>query len=153
MANSYTHTYIQFIFTVKGRNNFLRPIHNVKLHNFMKSMVERRDSILIAVNNTQDHLHMLVRLTPTYSISRFMQEIKSTSSKFINGKRWIRGKFEWQRGYAAFSYSRSQVDNVVKYIENQEIHHQKHSFKDEYYELLNIFQVDYDEKYLFDFYD
>jgi len=153
MANSYTHTYIQFIFTVKGRNNFLHPIHKVKLHNFMKSMVERRDSILIAINNTQDHLHMLVRLTPTYSISRFMQEIKSVSSKFINGKRWISGKFEWQRGYGAFSYSKSQVKNVVRYIENQAIHHQKISFKDEYRQFLAIFDVEYDEKYIFEFYE
>jgi len=82
-----------------------------------------------------------------------IQEIKSISSKFINEKRWVRGKFQWQRGYGAFSHSHSQIENVVKYIINQEIHHQKRSFKDEYLSFLNKYRIDYDDKYIFEFYD
>ena len=130
MANSYTKIYIHFIFTVKGRQNFLPSSHKSELHNFIKKIIVKRDSILVAINNMEDHIHILVRITPTYSVSRLMQEIKSISSKFINEKRWIRGRFKWQRGYGAFSHSHSQIENVVKYINNQESHHKKNLLKE-----------------------
>ena len=141
MANSYTKIYIHFIFTVKGRQNFLPSSHKSELHNFIKKIIVKRDSILVAINNMEDHIHILVRITPTYSVSRLMQEIKSISSKFINEKRWIRGRFQWQRGYGAFSHSHSQIKNVVKYINNQESHHKIKSFKNQYLEFLNKYRV------------
>ena len=141
MANSYTKIYIHFIFTVKGRQNFLPSSHKSELHNFIKKIIVKRDSILVAINNMEDHIHILVRITPTYSVSRLMQEIKSISSKFINEKRWIRGRFKWQRGYGAFSHSHSQIKNVVKYINNQESHHKIKSFKNQYLEFLNKYRV------------
>jgi REP element-mobilizing transposase RayT len=153
MANSYTHIYIHFIFTVKGRNNLLPSSHKLELHKFIKGMIEKRDSILVAINNMEDHVHLLVRLTPTYSISRLMQEIKSVSSKFINDKRWMRGKFKWQRGYAAFSNSKSQIENVIRYIDDQEIHHLKRTFREEFIGFLDKYQIEYEDKYLFEFYD
>ena len=130
MANSYTKIYIHFIFAVKGRQNFLLSSYKPELHNFIKKIIVKRDSILVAINNMEDHIHILVRITPTYSVSRLMQEIKSISSKFINEKRWIRGRFQWQRGYGAFSHSHSQIENVVKYINNQESHHKKNLLKE-----------------------
>lgn len=130
MANSYTKIYIHFIFAVKGRQNFLLSSYKPELHNFIKKIIVKRDSILVAINNIEDHVHILVRIGPTYSISRLMQEIKSISSKFINEKRWIRGRFQWQRGYGAFSHSHSQIENVVKYINNQESHHKKNLLKE-----------------------
>ncbi len=97
-----------------------------------------------------DHVHVFAGINKTMSISDFVGEIKSNSSRFINEKKWIMGKFHWQEGYGAFSYSRSQIDNVIKYVINQKMHHKKRSFKDEYIELLNKFDVPYNEKYLFD---
>ncbi|MCK4754444.1 MAG: IS200/IS605 family transposase [Calditrichia bacterium] len=153
MANSYTKIYIQCIFTVKGRKNFLPLQHNTELHNYIKGIVEKRKSIVIAVNNMQDHVHILVRLNPNYSVSKLMQEIKSVSSKFINDNKLVKGKFQWQSGYGAFSYSESHVENVIKYIENQEQHHQNRTFREEFIDFLEKFKIEYDDKYLFEFYD
>ena len=96
-----------------------------------------------------DHIHILIGLRPGQSISDLMQDIKGNSSKWINEKRFISGKFEWQEGYGAFSYGKSQLKNVIKYIENQESHHQKKTFVEEYLDFLQKFEVDYDEKYIF----
>ena len=98
-----------------------------------------------------DHIHILVSLGPSISISDLVRDIKAGSSKYINDNNWINGKFNWQNGFSAFSYSKSHVDNVVKYILNQEKHHQKETFKEEYLSLLEKFEVEYNEKYLFDF--
>jgi len=96
------------------------------------------------------HLHLFVGFGTTMSMADFMEEVKAISSKFINEKGWVKGKFEWQRGYGVFSYSRSQIDNVIKYIINQQEHHKKKTFKDEYLEFLKKFEVEYDERYLFE---
>jgi len=105
---------------------------------------------MLAINNMPDHLHLLVGFGTTISMADFMEEVKSISSKFINEKEWIRGKFEWQRGYGVFSYSRSQIDSVINYISNQQEHHKKSSFKEEYLNYLRKFEVDYDERFLFE---
>lgn len=97
-----------------------------------------------------EHLHLFVGFGTTMSMADFMEEVKSISSKFINENGWVKGKFEWQRGYGVFSYSRSQIDNVIKYIINQQEHHKKKTFKDEYLEFLKKFEVEYDERYLFE---
>jgi len=97
-----------------------------------------------------DHTHILIGLRPSISISDLVRDIKAGSSKFINDKKMVRGKFNWQEGFGVFSYSRSQVDNVIRYILKQEEHHKKKTFKEEYIDLLKKFEIEYEEKYLFE---
>lgn len=152
MANSFTQIYIQYVFAVKGRQNLLAEKHNQILQKYIRGIVEKRNSIVIAINNTSDHMHILVSLNPKYSVSKLIQEIKSVSSKYINEKKWVKGKFQWQSGYGAFSYSKSHIENVIKYIEGQQIHHQKRSFQGEFIAILEKYQIEYDDKNLFEFY-
>ena len=131
MANTYSQVYLQFIFAVKGRQNLINQKYNDELQKYITGIVQNRKQKLLAINNVPDHLHMLVGFNTTMSLADFMEETKSISSKFINDNKWINSKFEWQRGYGVFSYSRSQIDVVIKYILNQQLHHKKKSFKEE----------------------
>ena len=97
-----------------------------------------------------DHTHVLVGLNPSIAVSDLVRDIKAISSKFITDNNFVKGKFNWQEGFGAFSYSRSQIDTVIKYILTQEEHHKNKSFKDEYYDFLKKFEIEYDEKYLFE---
>ena len=150
MANTYSQVYLHFVFTVKGKQNLLLPKHNDELQKYITGIVQNRKQKLLAINNVSDHMHLFVGFGTTITMADFMEEVKAISSKFINTKGWIRGRFEWQRGYGVFSYSRSQIDDVIKYIMNQQEHHKKQSFKEEYIDLLKKFEIEYDEKYLFD---
>lgn len=150
MANTYCQVYLQFIFAVKGKESLLPAIHNDELQKYISGIVRNRNQKMLAINNVADHLHMLVGFGTVMSISDFMEEVKSISSKFINDEKWIKGKFEWQRGYGVFSYSRSQIDRVIKYIRNQQEHHKKSSFREEYLDFLRKFEIEYDERYLFE---
>jgi len=96
-----------------------------------------------------DHFHISIGMKPSIALSDLVRDIKNNSSTFINERKWIGGKFNWQEGFAAFSYGHSQIDAVVKYIQNQEEHHAKKTFKEEYLELLKKFHVEYDQRYLF----
>jgi len=149
MANTYTQIYIQIVFAVKGRQNLIAKENREELHKFITGIVTNRGQKLFAVFAMPDHVHILVSIGPTILISDLVRDIKAGSSKFINDKKWINGKFNWQEGYGAFSYSKSSVDSVVKYILNQEEHHKKKKFKDEYLDLLEKFEIEYDQKYLF----
>jgi len=149
MANTYTQIYIQIIFAVRGRENLIPPIHREELHKIINGIVSNRGQKLFAVFAMPDHVHLLVSISPNILISDLVRDIKAGSSKLINDKNWIMGQFNWQEGYGAFSYSKSSVDQVVKYILNQEYHHQNKSFREEYLEFLRKFEVDYDEKYVF----
>ncbi|MFO7789983.1 MAG: IS200/IS605 family transposase [Bacteroidales bacterium] len=153
MANSFTQAYVHYIWTVKGRRNFLIQEYNDELQKYITGLVQNRNCKMLAINNMPDHVHMFVGQHPSYSIAKIAQEIKSVSSKFINEKKWYRYQFNWQSGYGAFTYSHSQVDNVVKYIINQQHHHKKRTFRVEYIEFLKKFGIEYDEEYLFEFYD
>jgi len=153
MANSYTQIYIHYIFAAKGRKNFLLPENNDELHKYITGIVQNRKCKMLQINSVPDHLHMLVGLHPTYAVSKLIQEVKAISSGFINDKKWTGNDFHWQVGYGAFSYSRSQIDDVINYIKNQQEHHKKTTFRDEYLDFLDKFEVDYDERYLFEFYD
>lgn len=150
MANTYTQIYIQIVFAVKGRQNLIAKENREELHKFITGIVTNRGQKLFAVFAMPDHVHILVSIGPTILISDLVRDVKAGSSKFINDKKWINGKFHWQEGYGAFSYSKSSVDSVVKYILNQEEHHKKKKFKDEYLDLLEKFEIEYDQKYLFD---
>ena len=153
MANTYSQVYLQYVFTVKGKQNLINPSHNDELQKYITGIIQNRKHKLLAINNVPDHIHIFVGFATNTSMGDFMEEVKSISSKFINEKRWIKGKFEWQRGYGVFSYSRSHRDNVIKYISNQQEHHKKITFKEEYLDFLRKFEIEYDEQYLFDWID
>ncbi|WP_042721333.1 IS200/IS605 family transposase [Flavobacterium sp. B17] len=150
MANTYTQIYIQIVFAVKGRQNLISKQNREELHKFITGIVTNRNQKLFAVFAMPDHVHILVSIGPTVLISDLVRDIKAASSKFINEKEWMRGKFNWQEGYGAFSYSKSSVDSVVKYILNQEEHHKKKTFKEEYLDFMEKFAIEYDSKYLFE---
>lgn len=150
MANTYTQIYIQIVFAVKGRQNLISKENREELHKFITGIVSNRGQKLFAVFAMPDHVHILVSIGPTIALLDLVRDIKAGSSKFINDKKWMNEKFSWQEGYGAFSYSKSGVDSVVKYILNQEEHHKIKSFKNEYLDFLEKFQIDYDSKYLFE---
>jgi putative transposase len=150
MANTYSQIYIQIVFAVKGRQNLIAKENREELHKFITGIVTNREQKLLAIFAMPDHVHILVGLKPSISISDLVRDIKAGSSKFINDSKWINGKFNWQEGFGAFSYSKSNLDTVVKYILNQEVRHQKKTFKNEYLDLLKKFEIEYDSKYLFD---
>lgn len=153
MPNTYTQIYVQIVFTVKGRESLISNSNREELHKYIAGMLKERSQKLLAVFCMPDHIHILVSIKPSLALSDLVKVIKTSTSAFINEKKWVRGKFSWQEGYGAFSYSKSQVDNVIKYILNQEEHHAKRSFKDEYLEFLKKFDVEYEEKYLFEWID
>jgi putative transposase len=150
MANTYTQIYIQIVFSVKGRQNLMHKNWKDELHKYICGVVNGKDQKVYAIGGVADHIHILVSIKPTILISDLVRDIKANSSKWINENHYLNGKFQWQDGFGAFSYSQSQLDNVIAYINNQELHHQKKTFKDEYIELLHKFNIEYDEKYLFD---
>ncbi len=149
MANTYTQIHIQSIFAVKNRSSLIQTEWKDELYKYITGIIQKHEHKLLAINGMPDHLHVFFGMRPAQSLSDLMQDIKGSSSKWINDRRFLRSKFEWQAGYGAFSYSKSQVPNVISYIENQEIHHQKKTFLKEYEEFLKKFEVDYDERYLF----
>jgi len=150
MANTYSQIYIQIVFAVKRRQNLIKSVNKELLHKIITGIVKNRGQKLLAIHCMPDHTHLFVGLEPSISISDLVRDVKAGSSKFINESNWVLGKFNWQVGFGAFSYSRSHIDNVVKYINNQEEHHRKLSFKEEYVEFLNKFNIEHDDKYLFD---
>ena len=150
MANTYTQIYIHIVFAVKGRHRLIPKHHKAELHKYMTGIITRKKQKVIQINSMPDHVHILVSIAPDVSVSRLVAAIKANSSKFITQKRWVGGTFEWQAGFGAFSYSRSQLDAVAAYIRNQEKHHAQKTFREEYLELLERFAVDYDERYVFD---
>ncbi len=150
MPNTYTQLYVQIVFAVKGRLNLISKDNREELHKYITGIVQNRDQKMLAVFCMPDHVHILIAIKPNISISDLARDIKAGSSKFINDQKWIDGKFNWQEGFGAFSYSKSQIDNVIKYILNQEEHHHKITFKEEYIDFLEKFEIDYDTKYLFE---
>ncbi len=150
MPNTYTQLFIQIVFTVKGRESVIESIHREELHKYITGIVQNRNHKLLAIFCMPDHTHILVGLNPGQSISDLVRDIKASSSGFINENKWVKGKFRWQEGYGAFSYSSNHWKNVVNYILNQEEHHKKKTFKEEYLNLLKEFDVQYEEKYLFE---
>ena len=147
--NTYTQLYIHFVFAVKYRAALLNENWDGRLRLYMAAIIQNNGHKMIAINNMPDHMHLFIGLNPKQSIADLMNMVKSDSSEWINKENLTIGKFQWQNGYGAFSHSRSEVDNVVKYIINQQEHHQKKSFLVEYRQLLKRFDIDYDEQYIF----
>jgi REP element-mobilizing transposase RayT len=150
MANTYTQIYIHVVFAVQGRQNLIPKEHKEELHKYITGIVQNKGQKLIAINSMPDHTHVFIGMKPNIALSDLVRDIKNNSSNFINEKKWVRGHFNWQKGFGAFSHSHSQIDAVAKYILTQEKHHEKKTFKQEYLEMLKKFAVEYDEKYLFE---
>ncbi len=150
MAGTFSQIYIQYVFAVKGRDNLLQRPWRDEIFRYIAGIIKSKQQKPIIVNGVSDHVHVFVGLKPSMPISDLVRDIKNNSSKFINEQKFVKGKFSWQDGYGAFSYSHSQIENVYQYILNQEEHHRKKTFKDEYIEFLQKFGIEFNEKYLFD---
>jgi len=150
MANTYSQIYIHIVFAVRGRENLISPRRKDELNKYITGIISSYNQKLIAINGMPDHIHILIGLKPDNSLSELVKHIKANSSRFINEQQWIAGKFEWQKGFGAFSYSHSQLTNIINYINNQEEHHKSKTFRQEYTEFLELFNVSFDNKYIFD---
>lgn len=150
MPNTYTQLYVQVVFAVKGRHSLIKPEFREEIHKYITGIVSNRNQKLLQIYAMPDHTHILIGMKPDISISDLVRDIKAGSSKLINDNNFVKGKFNWQSGFGAFTYSKSQVDSVVRYIANQADHHKKRTFKEEYIDFLEKFEVEYNEKYLFE---
>ena len=151
MANTYTQLHIQLVFAVKGRASLIHKSWKDELFKYITGIVENHHHKMLKINGMPDHIHIFIGYDPRQSISSLVETIKTDSNHFIKRQGFCPQKFNWQEGYGAFSYARSQVDAVVKYVSNQEKHHQKKTFQEEYLMMLQKFEVDYKKEYLFDF--
>lgn len=149
MPNTYTQIHIQYVFAVKYRTGRIHKNWKDELYKYLTGVVQNQGHKLLAINGMADHVHILIGVRPNQSISDLAKTLKQNSSLWINENRLSKGKFAWQEGYGAFSYSRSHVHKVVQYIQNQEEHHKKKTFSEEYIDFLNAFEIEYEEKYLF----
>ncbi len=146
---TYTQIHIQFVFAVKFRDALIKHEWKEELYKYITGIIQNNKHKLLIINSMPDHIHILVGMRPNQSVSDLVNDIKTNSSKFINEKRFLPVRFEWQKGYGAFSYGKSQVENVINYINNQEKHHHKKSFREEYLDFLQKFEVEYNEEYIF----
>jgi putative transposase len=150
MAGTFSQIYIQAVFAVKGRENLLQKSWRDDVFKYMSGIIKGKNHKPIIVNGVADHVHLFIGLRPAMAISDLIRDIKNNSTNYINKRGLIPGSFAWQDGYGAFSYSHSQLNNVYQYILNQEEHHRKKTFREEYLAMLDEFEIPHDEKYLFD---
>jgi REP element-mobilizing transposase RayT len=150
MAGTYSQIYIQVVFAVQGRQNLLAREWRDEVFKYMAGIIKNKGQKPIIVNGVEDHVHVFVGLKPSMALSDLVRDVKNNSTNFINEHAWIKGKFNWQEGYGAFSYSHSQIENVYNYILNQEAHHRKQTFQEEYMDYLEKFQIKHDVKYVFE---
>lgn len=149
MANTYTQIHIQIVFAVQNRHCLIRKVWQDELYRYITGIIQKENHKLLAINGMADHLHLLLGMRPTQSLSGLVQDIKSGSSKWINERGFVKGKFSWQEGYGAFSYSKQDISNIIQYIASQEDHHRKKSFREEYLELLKQSHISFDDRYIF----
>ncbi len=145
--------YVQIVFAVRGKENVLTKRIRPRVFEYISGIITNLNHKSIIVNGYSDHVHVFLGLNPTVSISDTVHDIKRGSSLFINENKLVPGKFSWQDGYGGFSYSRSQIGNVFRYIENQEEHHSGQSFREEYISILEKNEIEYDARFLFEFFD
>lgn len=153
MPGTFSQIYIQIIFAVKGRENLISNNWKTELHKYIAGIIKGKGQKPIIVNGMPDHIHAFVGLKPAMCISDLVRDMKNNSSNFVNDNKFVKGKISWQGSYGAFSYSHSHIEKVYRYILSQEKHHKKKTFKEEYLEFLKKFEVEYNEKYLFEWYD
>lgn len=149
MANTYTQIHLHLIFAVQNRKSLIQNSWKDRLYEYITGIVQQHTHKMIIINGMPDHLHIVTGMRPIQSLSDLMQDIKGGSSKWINDNRLAAGKFQWQEGYGAFSYNKSLLPKLIEYVKNQEAHHKKKTFLDEYREFLKAFEVEYDERYIF----
>lgn len=149
MPNTYTQIHIQSVFAVKRRIALIQPIWENRLYKYITGIIQENRHKLLAINGIPDHVHVFFGMRPHQSLSDLMQDIKGSSSEWINKNKFLVSHFEWQSGYGGFSYSKSQVAGVIAYVQNQKIHHREVSFLDEYKQLLKDFEISYDDRYIF----
>jgi len=150
MPNTFSKIYIQIIFAVKGRDNLISSAWEEELHKYISGIINNKGQKLIVINGMPDHIHILIGMKPDCCLSDLVREIKKSSNEFINKEKLTKSKFNWQEGYGAFSYNHSSLNDIISYIKNQKTHHAKKLFKDEYLEFLKKFEIEFDEKYLFE---
>lgn len=151
MANTFSQIYIQTVFAVNGRESLIKPVFKEELYKYIAGIVRNQQQKLIAINGMPDHVHILIGLRPAMALADLVEHIKTHSTKFVNSNKWVHGHFDWQEGYGAFSYGHSQLEMIIRYIQNQKKHHQGRNFKDEYMTLLRKFDIGFEEKYVFKF--
>ena len=149
MPNTYTQIHLHFIFAVQNRLSLIQKEWKDRLYQYITGIVQKNEHKMIIINGMPDHLHIVVGMRPTQSISDLLQDIKGSSSKWINDNKLAKGKFQWQEGYGAFSYSKSALPKLIEYVKNQEKHHKKKTFTEEYREFLKAFEVEFDDRYIF----
>jgi REP element-mobilizing transposase RayT len=150
MPNTYSQLYVQVVFAVQGRQHFVAETFRERLQQYITGIVQNQGQKMLSVYCMPDHIHMLVGMKPDLSVSELVRDVKANSSSFIKNK--LGSTFSWQKGFGAFSYSRSQLDDVAMYINNQPLHHKEKTFREEYIEFLKRYKVEFDENYLFEFY-
>ena len=148
MANTYIQTYFQIVFAVQDRTSLIQAQWKDELYKYITGIVQNNNHKLISIGGISNHIHLFIGYKLHQTIPKLVQDIKGSSSKWINQKGFIKGRFSWQEGYGAFTYSHSQINHVAKYIENQEQHHKKKTFREEYIDFLEKFNVSYNEKYI-----
>ncbi len=153
MANTYTQLYAQLVFAVQGRRHLIPKNRKEELHQYITGIVRNRGQKLLAVHCMPDHAHVFIGFGPTLTIADLVRDIKQATSIWVKEKGIVPSSFSWQEGYGAFTYAQSQVKDVVRYVLNQEEHHRKHTFREEYLAFLQKFEVPYDPRYVFEFYD
>jgi putative transposase len=151
MPNTYSQLYIQIVFAVKGRQHFIKESIREEVQKYITGIITNKGQKVFAIYAMPDHIHILISIKPDCKISDLVRDIKANSSSFVQEKLSM-SSFRWQEGFGAFSYAKSQIDNVVNYILNQENHHKQKTFKEEYVDFLNKFDIDYKDEYLFEFY-
>jgi putative transposase len=149
MANKYFQLHVQFVFAVQYRAALIDLSWQERLHKYITGIFQNNDHKMLQINSMPDHIHILSGMRPHQSISALMQNVKAESTKWINHNQFTPGKFAWQEGYGAFSYSKRDVPNVISYIQNQQEHHKKKTFIEEYRAVLKEFEIEFDEKYIF----
>ena len=149
MANTYTQIHLHVVFAVQNRQSLIRSEWKDSLFKYLTGIIKNYGHRVLQINGMPDHVHILFGMRPTQSLSDLIQQVKQDSSQWINKQGFVKGRFSWQSGYGAFSYSKSQIPQVVKYIQNQEEHHRNKSFREEYLEFLKAFEVDFNEAYVF----
>ena len=150
MPGTFSQIYIQIIFAVKGRGSLIYSDWEERLYQYITGIVRGKEQKMIAINGMPDHIHIFIGMKPSCCLSDLVREIKKASNEFINENKLSNFRFSWQEGYGAFSYSHSQIDNVVKYVMNQKQHHRKVSFREEYVDFLKKFEIEHDDKFLFE---
>jgi len=150
MANTYTQLHIQLVFAVKGRECLIAKSNKEELHKYITGVIQNDGHKMLAVNCMPDHTHIFLGLNPAMALSDLVHKVKIATGNLITDNNWVENQFHWQKGFGAFSYAKSQVEKVVKYVLNQEEHHRTKTFKEEYLNFLKKFEIEFNEKYLFE---